>query len=196
MILTSLAAALPYIAFLVQYGSPAPETAAQSALLNLGAQSAGWAASQRLAPLAYAGHFATTFIAGWMPSLEPRNEFQYAMLIVPVTALLCAAAGVWVSARKFAHCQEQPLDVVIVTGAVAIVATFACHIIFSYERHLATGWLMDAYPRYYLPMAAIIPLAGLSAVSALRSSGLRRAMLVFLIAGPVLFRVLGAPLRL
>ncbi len=195
VILTSIAAALPYIVFVAQYGSPAPATEAQTDLLTLGAQSAGWAASPRLSPLAYGAYFTSEFIAAWMPSLVPRNAFQYAMLAIPVAALLCAAAGIWVSARKILRREERSLDVVIVAGAVAIAATFACHIAFSYERHLATGWMMDAYPRYYLPMAAIIPLAGLSAASIPRGTALRRFMLAFLIAGPMLFLIFGVPLR-
>jgi hypothetical protein len=53
---------------------------------------------------------------------------------------------------------------------------------------------MDAYPRYYLPLVAIVPLAGLSLVAAVRQPRARAALLAFLMAGPVLFRLLGAPL--
>jgi hypothetical protein len=68
------------------------------------------------------------------------------------------------------------------------------HVTYSYQRHVATGWLMDAYPRYYLPLAAIVPLAGLSLVAAVAQPRARAVLLAFLIAGPVLFRLLGAPL--
>jgi hypothetical protein len=58
---------------------------------------------------------------------------------------------------------------------------------------VATGWLAGAYPRYYLPLAAIVPLAGLSLVEAISAPRWRMALLTFLIAGPVIFRILGAP---
>ena len=89
---------------------------------------------------------------------------------------------------------DSALDVVVVAGALALAATFALHVAYSYGRHLATGWLMDAYPRYYLPLAAIVPLAGLSLVAAIEQPRWRAALLAFLMAGPDLFRLLGAPL--
>ena len=187
-------AVLPYAIFVAQYGSPAPDTAAQEALLRTGSHIAGWASAPRLSPPAYAGQFAVRFVAEWMPTLMPRSPFQYAMLSIPVTALMCAALGVWMPAHRLARREEQPLDVIILAGVLALAVTFACHIIFSYQRHLATGWMMDAYPRYYLPLAAIVPLCGLSAASTLRKPRLRATLLVFLIVGPILFRFFGAPL--
>ena len=52
---------------------------------------------------------------------------------------------------------------------------------------------MDAYPRYYLPLVAIVPLACLSLPPGLETPRWRNALLAFLIAGPVLFRIFGAP---
>src|SRR5581483_1715799 len=89
---------------------------------------------------------------------------------------------------------ETALDVVVVSGLLASGATLACNIVFSYGRHLATGWMMDAYPRYYLPLAAAVPLAALSLVSAIEHPRWRNAAIVFLIANPLIFRVLGGPL--
>jgi hypothetical protein len=68
------------------------------------------------------------------------------------------------------------------------------HVTYSYGRHLSTGWLMDAYPRYYLPLAAIVPLAGLSLLAAVEAPRRRAALLAFLIPGPAIFRAFGAPL--
>jgi len=67
-------------------------------------------------------------------------------------------------------------------------------VIYSYGRHLSTGWLMDAYPRYYLPLAAVVPLACLSLLTAVAAPRRRAALLIVLIAGPALFRIFGAPL--
>ena len=79
---------------------------------------------------------------------------------------------------------------------LATLATLTVHVAFSYQRHLATGWMMDAYPRYYLPMMAIVPLAGIT----LRERrcprpGCAPVLLSFLIAAPVLFGLFGAPLN-
>ena len=66
------------------------------------------------------------------------------------------------SLRRLWWRRETALDVVVIAGALALALTFALHVRHSYADHLATGWLMEAYPRYYLPLAAIVPLAGLS----------------------------------
>jgi len=82
----------------------------------------------------------------------------------------------------------------VIAGALAFAATFAIHVAYSYGRHVATGWLMDAYPRYYLPLATIVPLAGLSLLAAIEAPRWRNGLLALLVAGPVIFRIFGAPL--
>jgi len=187
-------AAAPYIIYAVQYGSPTPQTPAQIALLQDGARTAGWADLPRKSFPAYIVYFVIAFVADWMPALGERNVLQYSMLAIPVAALGCALAGIALSLRRLWRRQDTALDVVVVAGTVALVATFAIHVTYSYGRHVATGWLMDAYPRYYLPLAAIVPLAGLSLLAAIEAPRWRAALLAFLIAGPAIFRVFGAPL--
>jgi hypothetical protein len=187
-------AAAPYIIYAVQYGSPTPQTPAQIALLQDGARTAGWADLPRKSFPAYIVYFVIAFVSDWMPALGERNVLQYSMLAIPVAALGCALAGIALSLRRMWRRQDTALDVVVIAGAVALVATFAIHVTYSYGRHVATGWLMDAYPRYYLPLAAIVPLAGLSLLAAVETPRRRAALLAFLIAGPAIFRVFGAPL--
>jgi len=191
--LVFIVAAAPYLIFIWQYGSPTPETPAQLALLANGAREAGWADLPRQSFPAYLGYFLVGFVADWMPTLVARNPLQYAMLAIPVGALACAGVGITLSLRRLWRRDEAALDVVVLCGATAIAATFAIHVVYSYGRHLATGWLMDAYPRYYLPLAAIVPLAVLSLVADIVNPRLRSALLGFLIGGPILFRVFGAP---
>jgi len=188
-------AALPYIAFMTQYGSPVPNTPAQVALLEDGARIAGWADLPRKSFPAYVAHFVGMFIADWMPTLATRHAFHYAMLAVPVATLLCALAGFLVALNRVVSRRETALDVVVIGGALTIATTFAIHIGYSYPRHVATGFLMEAYPRYYLPLAAIIPLATLPVLTAIEQPRGRAALTGFLIAGPILFRLLGAPLE-
>jgi hypothetical protein len=187
-------AAAPYVIFFIQYGSPTPETPAQIALLEDGARAAGWADLPRKSFAAYVGYFVVAFVADWMPTLGARSTLNYAMLAVPVAALGCALGGVACSLHRLWRRRQTALDVVVLAGAAALAATFAIHVGYSYSRHLATGWLMDAYPRYYLPLAAIVPLAGLSLLGSIEAPRRRTALLAFLIAGPVLFRIFGAPL--
>jgi hypothetical protein len=187
-------AAAPYLILMSQYGSPTPETPAQLALLQDGAREAGWADLPRQPFPAYFGYFVLAFIAEWMPTLAPRNALNYAMLAIPVGALICAGAGLSLSLRRLRRGTETAVDVVVAGGAAAIAATFAIHVIYSYGRYVATGWLMDAYPRYYLPLMAIVPLAALSLLAAVENPRWRSALVGFLIAGPIIFHLLGAPL--
>jgi hypothetical protein len=158
------------------------------------ARAAGWIDLPRKSFPVYAASFIAAFVADWMPVLGARSAFNYAMLAIPAAALACALAGFALSLRRLWRRQETPLDVVVIAGTLALAATLAIHIGYSYSRHLATGWMLDAYPRYYLPLAAIVPLAGLSFVAAIGEPRWRAALLAFLIAGPVLFRIFGAPL--
>jgi len=187
-------AAAPYVVYIWQYGSPTPETPAQIAFITDGARAAGWADLARKSFPGYLAYFIFMFIAEWMPVLGSRNAFDFAMLAVPVATLVCALAGVVLSLRRLSRRRETPLDVVVVAGTAAFAATFAIHVVFSYGRYLATGWLLDAYPRYYLPLAAIVPLAGLSLAAAIAAPRWRAAVLSLLIAGPILFRIFGGPL--
>jgi hypothetical protein len=139
-------------------------------------------------------HFIGDFIADWMPTLGARSTFNDAMLILPVAAVGCALAGVALSLRRIWARRGTPLDVIVVAATAAIAATLVIHVTYSYGRYVATGWLMDAYPRYYLPLIAFVPLACLSALNAVGAPRWRNALLALLIGGPVLFRILGAPL--
>ncbi len=187
-------AALPYFEFIARYGSATPQTPAQIALIADGARAAGWTDLPRRSFPGYLVYFVGAFIADWMPTLQPRNAFNYAMLVIPTAAIGCTLAGVALSLRRLWRRRETALDIVVLAGAYAIAATFAIHVYYSYGRYVATGWLLDAYPRYYLPLVAIVPLAGLSLAAAVETPRRRAALLAFLIAGPVIFRIVGAPL--
>lgn len=190
----ALLAGAPYVAFFAQYGSPTPSTPGQIAMLKAGAQAAGWDVAARMSPVSYMVHFISEFVSQWMPTLEPRNMLNYAALAIPVAAILCALAGLMVSIQRIARGNEGPSDIVVAAGALAFTVTFVIHGVFSYQYHLAFGWMTSAYPRYYLPLAALVPLAGLSLLAAIKQPRLRAILVGFLIASPVVFRLLGAPL--
>jgi hypothetical protein len=194
VVLAFALAAAPYLVYVVQYGGPTPETPAQIALIENGARAAGWADLPRKSFPAYLAYFIVALIVDWMPTLGDRSAFNYATLVIPVAALFMALAGLALSLRRLWRRQEAALDIVVIAGALALAATFALHLCYSYGRHVATGWLMDAYPRYYLPLAAIVPLAALSLLGGIEAPRWRAGLLAFLVAGPIIFRIFGAPL--
>jgi hypothetical protein len=189
-----LIAAAPYLVLTLQYGSPAPDTPAQSAMLRSGADLSGWSNEPRMTPAAYTLFFLKSFLMEWMPVLRPRNNFQLALLALPGAIIALAVAGAIVALRAIARRRASASDIVVVAGFVAIAVTMAIHIGFSYQRHLQTGWMMDAYPRYYLPLAAIIPMAALTLASAIGSTRWRAAVVGFLVGAPIVFEMFSAPM--
>jgi hypothetical protein len=163
-------------------------------MIQRDAHVAGWDSAARLTPLSYAAHFVAEFVLEWMPTLKPRNALNYAALAIPVTAALCAFAGVLLAVQRVVYKKAGPLDVVISAAAVAFSITFVLHGIFAYRLHAEFGWLTSAYPRYYLPLAALFPLAGLSLLAAVKQQAARGVLLAFLIVGPPVFSICGASL--
>ncbi|HKS84184.1 MAG TPA: hypothetical protein VJR71_01790 [Pseudolabrys sp.] len=189
-----LLAAAPYFALVLQYGSPTPNTPGRIDMFVSGAHTAGWDVAPRLSPVSYTLFFVTQFVEQWMPSLSARNALNYTMLFIPVATALCAGVGVMFSLRRIGRREEGPLDILVAAGSIVGLATFAIHIAFSYRQHLAYGWMLDAYPRYYLPLIAIVSLATLSLLAAVKHPRARSMLAGFLIIGPIVFRLLGGPL--
>jgi len=194
--IAGLIAAAPYLVLIAQYGSPAPGTPGHIALLKSTAAGTFGARAPRQSFTDFAYTFLTDFVANWRPSPVPRSAFYNAMLVLPVAAALCGLAGFAISAGRMARGAEKASDVINVAGVVALAAMLACHLAVSYHHHVAFASNTEAYPRYYLPLAAIMPLAGLSLLSALRNARMHAAVTVLLIAGPIVFVLLGAPIRL
>jgi hypothetical protein len=191
--IAALLAVAPYVALFVQYGSPTPRTPGQIAMIKSSALALGWDSAERMTPASYAGHFIAEFVREWMPTLKPRNALNYAALTIPITAALCAFVGFLVAVQRIAHEKAGPLDIVVAAGTLAFAGTLLIHGVFSYQLHTEFGWLTSAYPRYYLPLAAVVALAGVSLLGAIKQPSARAVLLVFLIAGPLAFRLLGTP---
>ena len=79
-------------------------------------------------------------------------------------------------------------------GWVTLAVTFAANLGFSYVHHLAYASVAEAYPRYYLPLAAIVPLAGLTFARGVADPKRRATVIYFLITAPILYILLGSPL--
>ena len=80
--------------------------------------------------------------AGELIGPEPRPP------ALPVGPVPPALAGFVQSLQRLVRRQAAALDVIIVADQPAIVATLLIHAGFSYRRQCATGWMMDAYPRF------------------------------------------------
>jgi hypothetical protein len=106
----------------------------------------------------------------------------------------CALAGFCLSVWRIASAKAQPLDIIVTSGSFAFAATLLLHGIFSYRLHVEFGWLTSAYPRYYLPLAAVIPLANLALLDTIKWPAARTMLVLFLIAGPIVFRLIGTQL--
>jgi 4-amino-4-deoxy-L-arabinose transferase-like glycosyltransferase len=180
-----IVASSPYLVFVLQYGSPAPNTPAQSALLANGAAVAGWASAPRMTPAVYAVFFLKSLLMGWIVALPPLSALDASVLALPAAIVLISLAGLGVSIRALIDRRAQPTDFIVVAGMGAIALTLAIHIAFSYKRHLQTGWMLDAYPRYYLPLIPVIPIATLALTSAVRHQRLKMALVSFLVAAPI-----------
>lgn len=166
-------AALPYALLTLRYGSPAPHTAGQMKMLLDGAWAAGWDRQERLGPVAYFFFFCRSMLEGWLPRFGSRTSLQHAGLLLPLAIFALAARYAW-------------QDRLCRAGAVAVAAMAAFHVTFSFNRHLETGWMLDAYPRYYFPMLGLLPLA---VAQALRNLPEKFAYPV--IAAPLAFALLG-----
>ena len=195
IVLATLVAAAPYLALILQYGSPTPSTPGHIAVIKAGAHAAGWDQAERMALPTYALNFITDFFVNWFPVLTPRTTLNHLALTMPAIVVLCAFAGLVISGQRIAKGKESPIDVLLSAGALAFSATFVIHVAFSYQRHLDFGWMMDAFPRYYLPIAALIPLAGFSLLAAITDQRMRTLLAGVLISSPILFLLLGAPLQ-
>lgn len=188
-------AAAPYVIYLLQYRSgPVPTTPGFLAFVQNELRDLGWGALPRRSFPSYFFWYVGEFFASWMPTLADRTPFQYAMLAIPLATLGCAAAGLALSLQRLRRHQETALDVLVICGALAFPVNFALQIGYTYHFYAATGWLSGPYLRFYTVLAAIVPLACLSLLAAIRSPRWRGTLLGFLIAGPILFEVLGAPL--
>ena len=191
LVLASVLAAAPYVVYLLLYGSPAPETPAQITLLEA-ARATGWSDLPRRSFAAYLVFFICTFVADWMPI--GNHTLPLLIILIPAAALMAALTGIVLSLRRLGHSRETTLDVMVIAGAAALAVTFALHAGYSYNysRHYSSGWMANVDPRYYLPIAAIVPLACLSLLAAIEDPRWRTALLVFLVGGPMLFLGFGA----
>lgn len=200
----ALVGGAPYLVFFAQYGSPAPTSPGQIGLLTnpLPFDELTKGATATLSFPAYALAFVKAFIREWEPVATERTPLQLATLAAPVFALICALAGARSAAARLWRKAPSPTDILVVVGLAVAFSTATIHMVFSYRHHVEYAFVNgvptysyspDAYPRYYLPLGAIVPLACLSVLASLRKSWLHTAFASALIAAPIALILLGSP---
>lgn len=192
--MAALLASAPYIVLFAQYGSPTPRTPGQIEMIRSEALAFGWTDAPRLSLASFAASFVSEFVREWIQPTKTPSALHDLLLVIPVTAALGALAGLFLSARRIVRAKAEPLDVVVAAGCIAFAATFLVHVIFGYKLHVEFGWMTTAFPRYYFPLVAIVPLADLVLLDAIKSPAARAMLLLFLIASPIVLCVLGTPL--
>lgn len=185
-------AAAPYAVLLAQYGSPVPEVPGHLAMMRDGAREAGWDGA-RLGLPAYLVNFAALFAVQFMPVLTEPGPVGTAALALPLALMGLSLAGAGAALARLGAGRAGPLDPLAVAGWAAIGLVLAAHVRFGYLNHLATGWRLDAYPRYYLPLAGITAVGCACLVAGLPEGRARRGILAFLAGAPLAFALLGAP---
>ena len=132
-----LAAALPYLAFVQEFGTPAPNTPGQIKVLseNLDGPRLGIAA------------YLFQSVIGAM-----QNAGSDAFITYAIFAAVSAGAALRIAFGRHADTGVFPLQPFARAALAATALTLALHLGFSYQRHLHYGWQPELYPRYYFPL--------------------------------------------
>jgi hypothetical protein len=188
--------AMPYLALIIEHGSPAPYTAGQAAILaSRLAEMPEWQTS-RLGFWPFVAHFWQSLLVYW-PPVTPASSAQIVLLALPASCLglsLIAALG---ALRAVAAGRgDDPTACLVACGVLAMAVMLMVHLGFTFARHQDTGWLRGVYPRYYFPLLAVLPAACAWLIERCQDETHRRALGGVVIAATVgydvLHRVLGA----
>jgi hypothetical protein len=149
IVLACLASAYPYVVFVQEFGSPAPNTPGQVKMLSDGID----------APRLAFAFYLFQSLKGALENAGPDAVVTYGLFAaVTVIAALAASFGQGRDAGAF------PLQPIARAAVIATVLTLALHLGFSWQRHLRYGWQPELYPRYYFPLLGPYLLLFFSAV--------------------------------
>jgi hypothetical protein len=135
--LACAAAAYPYLAFIQEFGTPAPNTPGQIKLLSDGID----------APRLELSVYLFQSLIGAL-----KNAGGDAMITYAIFAAVTACAALMTSFRRQAETNAFPLQPIARAALIATALTLAAHLGFSWQRHLRYGWQPELYPRYYFPL--------------------------------------------
>jgi hypothetical protein len=150
LFLVCSAVAFPYLAFIQEFGTPAPNTQGQIKVLseNLDAPRLGLAA------------YLFQSLIGAL-----RNAGSDAIITYAIFAAVTAGAALMISFRRQAD--AFPLQPFARAALIATALTLALHLAFSFQRHAQYGCPPELYPRYYFPLLGPYLLIFFSAVNRL-----------------------------
>jgi hypothetical protein len=138
---------VPYLLFIIKYGSPAPNTPGQILLLQGGDPS-------RVLPL-------PQYL--WESLLGAISNAGTGLGMVSAYALFFA---ITILATLFhlyqlvtGRSRADPIAAVAVAAGVATALMMLIQLTFSYDRHVTYGWQVELYPRYYFPLMGAYLLA-------------------------------------
>ena len=152
LFLACTAAAWPYLAFIQEFGTPAPNTPGQIKMLADGID------GPRLGLAAY-------LIQSLIGALQ--NAGKDAVAAYAIFAAVTSFAALYFSLRQTSNPGAFPLQPIACAALIATALTLALHLGFSFQRHVQYGWQPELYPRYYFPLLGPYLLIFFSAVNAL-----------------------------
>jgi hypothetical protein len=132
-----LAAAFPFVQFVQEFGTPAPNTPGQIKMLLEGAE------AERLSFSAYLFQS----LKGALENAGSDATITYGLFAV-VTGIGAVVIAMWQGALD----STFPLRPIARAAIIATVLTLALHLSFSFQRHVQYGWQPELYPRYYFPL--------------------------------------------
>jgi hypothetical protein len=150
--LACLSLAYPYLVFIHEYGTPAPNTPGQIKMLSAGID------GPRLGLAAYL----ILSLKGAMENAGPDAVVTYSIF-----AAVTAAAALMSAFRPRPDTGAFPLKPIARAAVIATVLTLALHLAFSFQRHVQYGWQPELYPRYYFPLLGPYLLLFFAAVNSL-----------------------------
>jgi hypothetical protein len=157
LVLAAVLVSVPYLAFWLSHGSPAPMIEGLQAMLDVRLAQSGPSPAQPLSPAAYLVHFLTSLLVYWPPN-TPTTRLELALLAAPFLTLLLCLAGVVLAFRAPGN-PSDATRTLVACGALALLVLMLVHFAFAYRLHLETGWHRAVNPRYYLPALPILPAA-------------------------------------
>jgi hypothetical protein len=138
LILGCILVSIPYLWFMLEYGSPAPATPGQIAII-----SADSATAIRMALPIY------LFESGRQAIINAGSDaaITYAVFFAGIAFSIVLA----IIKRKSSK-MPAGLAMIFIPTAIATLIVLIIHLRFSYQRHVQYGWQPELYPRYYFSL--------------------------------------------
>ena len=143
-------ASIPYLLFIVKYGSPAPNTPGQILLLQGGDPN-------RIMPLL---QYLWESLLGAISNAGGGLGMVSAYALFFVSVILASLFHIYQLVTGRGRAGSIPS--IALAAGIATALMMLIQLTFSYHRHVTYGWQVELYPRYYFPLmgAYLLGLAG------------------------------------